>query len=323
MKHWLIKSLIVGIFFIPAVQGEEILDRIITRVDQWVITKSDLEEASAQSIAEIQKTYPKSEWNAKISELQNQIMSRMIDEYVCAAAARELEITITDEEIDAHIKALRESAGITSDEQFKEELAREGMTLEEFKESIRRQSLARKVLQREVYSKVEVNKTDIETYYEEHLSVYEQPAKVRVALLLLGVNSPDDAAWVRTEEQAQTLYRSLTGGADFAELVKLHSQGPAVDQGGDIGFIEKGKGLPVFEDVAFALNVGDISKPFRTDHGWNIIQIMDRVDRTVKPVSEVSADIDKFLRMLKSRDLETEWLEKQRNRTFIERIKTN
>ncbi|MBN1355310.1 peptidylprolyl isomerase [bacterium] len=308
--------LLVGMPILAA----DVLDRIIAKVDHWVITQSDLDEVAMVSIAEIRQNFPKDEWDAKITELKNQIVMRMIDEYVCAAAAREFGITVSEDEVEAHIRKLLENTGITSDEEFRNELAREGMTLEEFKESIRRQSMVRKILQREVYSKVDVKPSEIEQYYRENIQLYSRAARIRVALLLLEVTSKDEAAWKQTGERAREIHREIAGGADFAEMVKTHSDGPAADQSGDIGFIEKGKGLPEFETAAFALDIGEISEPFRTDHGWNLVKVLDKEIERVKSLDEVRSEIDGFLSVLKSRELESEWMEKQRNRIHIERF---
>ena len=314
----LVSFVLLMSFLNMPVQAQEQLDKIIARVDNYVITASDLEEASYRSMQEIKKNYPEDEWGTKSRELRNQILMRMVDEYVCVAAARELEIKVTDEEIDMRLQGLKESAGITSDEMFREELAKEGMTLDELKESIRRQTLARKVLQFEVYSKVKVSETEVNNYFDEHISVYRVPAQIHAELLLLEVSNDQPSEWERVGKKAEDIYNKILDGASFEDMVKEYSHGPSLDQGGDIGFIEKGKGLPEFEKVAFALESGTISKPFRTEHGWNIVKIVEKKAEYIKPLSEVRDEITMMLKMVKSRDLESEFLEKYRTRTFIE-----
>ena len=310
-------SLILSLTIGPAL-AEELLDRIIARVDEYVITATDLEEASYRSLEEVRKNYPEDEWETKSREIRNQVLMRMVDEYVCAAASKELEIRVSDEEIEMRLQAMKENAGITSDQMFQEELAKEGMTINELKDSIRRQTLARKVLQLEVYSKIKVSESEINDYFEEHIAVYRIPAQVHAGILLIEVSDDNPGEWERAGKKAESIYEKIQQGAVFEDMVKEYSDGPSTDQGGDIGFIEKGKSLPEFESVAFELNTGDVSKPFRTQHGWNIVKIIEKKEEYTKPLSEQKDEIKTMLKMLKSRDLEAEFLEKYRAKTFIE-----
>jgi parvulin-like peptidyl-prolyl isomerase len=302
------------------VWGSEVLDRVLVKVDNGIITLSDLNEATAPMLSEMRSKYPADQWKEKSEEISNHVLSQMIDEYVCTRAARDLEITVSDEEIESHIENLWKKAGITSQDQFLEELRREGMTLDDLRESLKHQALTRKVLQREVYSKVRVPDVDIRKYYEENIKLYQQASQVKVAILLLEVKLKSEIAWDETGKKAREICDLLKSGLDFGKAVKQYSDGPAVDEGGDIGYIEKGKGLPEFEEVAFALKKDEISEPFRTQHGWNIIKVQDVIPEHTQSLDEVRDDIEKQQQMMRSRDAEREWLEKQRSKTYIERV---
>jgi len=311
-------TFIIGVYVASSMMAADNLDRIVAKVDNAIITLSDIEEASFISIQEIKEKYPSQEWSKKIKQAKSQILSALIDEYVCLRVARENEIVVSEEEIEAQIQQLRNNAGIINEEQFTQELRKEGLTLEEFRESVRRQSTLRKILQREVYSKIAVKEGDIKTYYEENQNLFQQPAKAHIALLLLEVDGKDEALWERNWQKAMDIHQRLLEGGEFAELVKEFSQGPAKLQGGDIGYIEKGKTLPSIEEVAFVLSTGDFSEPFKTPYGWNIIKILDLKEENILALSEVRDDIEHLLRKINARDTEIEWFEKQRSRTFIE-----
>ncbi|MGB8657155.1 MAG: peptidylprolyl isomerase [Candidatus Zixiibacteriota bacterium] len=87
-------------------------------------------------------------------------------------------------------------------------------------------------------------------------------------------------AWhilVETEEQADSIYKALKGGADFATLAKGKSIDPsAKDNGGDLGFFRWGRMVPEFQDAAFKLKDGEISKPVKTTYGWHVIKVVER-----------------------------------------------
>lgn len=308
------------VFSIAGLFAEErIVDMVIARVDNSIITLSDLESAAAPSLMDIRKNYPESQWEEKFADARQRILMQMIDEYVCVRAARDLEILITDEEVDGQIMNIWKNAGISSEEQFREELKKEGIELDEFKDTIRRQITARRVLQREIYSKVKVTDAEIRQYYDEHKETYSEAGKVRVGLLLLEVKNDIPTEWQVIEQKINVISDRINNGADYAEMVREFSNGPEADKGGDIGFIERGKGLAEFEQAAFSLQIGQISAPFKTRYGWNIIKILEIVEARISPIEDKRAEIERSIQIVKSKGFELDWFEKQRARTFIER----
>lgn len=77
---------------------------------------------------------------------------------------------------------------------------------------------------------------------------------------------------VSQEYEVQDILRKLGEGKSFEELAKSFSQCPSGKQGGDLGAFDKGRMVKPFEDAAFALNVGEISAPVRTQFGYHLIQ---------------------------------------------------
>lgn len=81
---------------------------------------------------------------------------------------------------------------------------------------------------------------------------------------------------VKTEEEANKLYEEIQAGKDFAEVAALVSLCPSGANGGDLGFFGKGMMVKPFEDAAFALEVGELSKPVQTQFGWHLILLTDK-----------------------------------------------
>ncbi len=78
---------------------------------------------------------------------------------------------------------------------------------------------------------------------------------------------------VRTEGHAQSLKKDLDNGADFANLAKKHSLCPSKENGGDLGFFGKGAMVREFEQAAFSLDVGQVSRPVKTQFGYHLIVV--------------------------------------------------
>lgn len=83
---------------------------------------------------------------------------------------------------------------------------------------------------------------------------------------------------VKTEEEANKLYEEISAGADFAELAAEHSLCPSGRNGGDLGFFGRGMMVKPFEDAAFELEVGGLSKPVETQFGWHLIVLTGKKD---------------------------------------------
>jgi peptidyl-prolyl cis-trans isomerase C len=95
---------------------------------------------------------------------------------------------------------------------------------------------------------------------------------------------------VDTEDEAKAIAERLNKGEDFATLAKEKSKDKNAD-GGDLGFFGKGQMLKPFEDAAFALEVGKISEPVKTQFGWHIIKVEEKRDRPAPKFEDVKDPI--------------------------------
>ena len=133
---------------------------------------------------------------------------------------------------------------------------------------------------------IEVTDEDMQTYYEENKEEFKkEPAR---KLKYVAVNlKPSEADIKLVKTRVDSIYNLAISNGDFAELAKKYSEGPSAPQGGDLGYFAKGKMVPAFENVAFQLNTGDISKPVHSRFGWHIIKLYDK--RTKDGVEEIRA----------------------------------
>jgi peptidyl-prolyl cis-trans isomerase C len=82
------------------------------------------------------------------------------------------------------------------------------------------------------------------------------------------------ASHILVEKQSQALrvLEELKGGGNFKELAKEHSTCPSAKRGGDLGFFGRGQMVKEFEKAAYALDVGEVSGPVRTQFGYHVIK---------------------------------------------------
>jgi peptidyl-prolyl cis-trans isomerase C len=112
---------------------------------------------------------------------------------------------------------------------------------------------------------------------------------------------------VPSEQEALEIYEELKNGKDFSEMAKAKSTSSTKKQGGVIPQVSRGQLAPAFEEIAFSLNVGELSKPFKTDAGYCILTLVNKKVRTPEEIKRYTDIIKDKLKQImmkqKSADL--------------------
>jgi peptidyl-prolyl cis-trans isomerase SurA len=108
----------------------------------------------------------------------------------------------------------------------------------------------------------------------------------------------------KAKQRIDSIYGALQAGADFAELAKQVSDCPSKSRGGDLGWFGRRQMVKEFEDAAFALQAGQMSKPFESPFGWHIILMKER--KQLEPFEYHKENILKFLEQRDVRNSITE-----------------
>lgn len=112
---------------------------------------------------------------------------------------------------------------------------------------------------------IEVTETEVRAFFEENKERYAQPEVVRARHIL--IRDTDALARIRA------IKARLDRGADFAEEARQHSQDGSGQNGGDLGFFQRGRMVPSFETAAFLCPVGQVTAPVQTQFGWHLIKV--------------------------------------------------
>ena len=125
---------------------------------------------------------------------------------------------------------------------------------------------------------VEVGEQEIEDEFRWRASEFAVKEAVSARHILFRL-APDASAEDEDQvlQQAQTVYQQLLDGADFAALARTHSADPgSKDNGGDLGWFERGAMVPEFEAAAFSLEPGVVSEPVKSAFGYHLILVEER-----------------------------------------------
>lgn len=259
----------------PAPGGAEIIERVVAKVNGQIITLSEFQgrQIAAAQAARVDPA----NIGAFLRQQNAKILQDAIDEILILQKAEDSGIRAPAEWIDESIEGIRKDNKITSDEQFQDALAREGLTLAELRQNIERGVLRRIVMQRDIQPKIEATESELRAEYEKlKATQFTKPATVTLQEILV----PEDAGGAAF---AREIAEKARAGEDFAALAKAHSAAPSRANGGDLGQLSQGEINPELEKVAFALPVGSVSDPLPVEGGYRIVRVTAKTSGSTTP----------------------------------------
>ena len=249
------------------------------------------------------ETITKSElYDVMVKQYGQDSLSYLIDNKIVEVAAGKENVKISDEDVDAEMKEFVEANG--GEKTFNDALEQSGMTEKDIETEIVNYLKIVKLLE----SEVDITDEEMKTYFEENKDSYNEPEQVEASHIL-----------VENEETANEVKEKLEAGEDFAELAKEYSTDPSnAENGGELGYFSKGTMVEEFENIAFSMNVGEISDPVKTDYGYHIIHVTDKKEAKEANFEDHKEEIKQTLF---DQEISTEystWITEQREKLEIE-----
>jgi len=144
-----------------------------------------------------------------------------------------------------------------------------------------------------------VTDQDLQAYYDQHRDEYRQAEQVKVTHILIKTPLPgadgkvDEKGVEAARKKAEDVLKQVKTGGDFAKLAGQYSDDPgSAKNGGELGWIGRGRTVPEFEKAAFSLSKGQTSDLVKSSYGFHIIRIEDKQDAHVKTMAEVKSEIE-------------------------------
>lgn len=142
-------------------------------------------------------------------------------------------------------------------------------------------------------AQVNPSEADLRAAYDKNKDRYVEPEKRHARHILIPVGKDDAAA----RKQAQDVLAQAKAGKDFAALAKQYSQDPgSADKGGDLGWADQHQFVKPFTDTLFAMKVGEISAPVKTQFGYHIIRLDEVQPGKVKSFDEARSELEAELK---------------------------
>jgi len=158
---------------------------------------------------------------------------------------------------------------------------------------------------------------DVGDYYKKHKDEFWTAEMLRAAHIVKNVDEKTDEATALAE--MQKVEAELAAGADFSELADKYSDCPG--RGGDLGTFPRGEMVEEFDEVAFALQPGELSPIFRTSFGYHIAKVFDRKPAGALGLQQVRAQIEQTLHRQKQERAVEEFLDRLRAKAVVEDVR--
>jgi peptidyl-prolyl cis-trans isomerase SurA len=296
---------LVATMLLPVVAGARIVDQLIAVIDGEPYTLRNVQEFSK---SRLNREFPTGDLNS-LNESDGQTLEQFITERLLEAEVRDAGIKVNAEDVEHYVEEVKKNNRL-SEADFKLALAREGMTLEAYKASVKTELEKTELVRRQVRSKITVTDADVERYYNLNAKNYRSVDRARFRHILLSLS--ETAAPEVTEQtltKAKEVYARIEAGEDFAKVAGEVSEGAGRNAGGDIGWVNRGTLIAGLDTAVFQkLSVGQVSEPFRTSMGYHIVKLEERQVGAVQPLTAVAPKIKADLQAKALEERYSKWL---------------
>ena len=314
--------------------ADSVVEEIITRVNNEIITRSEYIRSRDQLKQEIQQQDPANADRA-FTEKQRDVLRDLIDQQLLLQKGKDLGIT-GDTELIKRLDEMRKQMNLETMEDLEKAAEAQGASYEDFKQNLRNQIITQKVIGQEVGQHLAMSKDEVKKFYDQHRAEMEQPEQARLSEILIAPKLPakpapsadakpeppseadTEAALAAAQAKAQDLLDQIHKGAKFEDLAKRYSDGPSAKDGGDLQSFKRGELSKELEDKVFALKAGEVTDVIRTKQGYVILQATEHQTAGIPTLKEVEPRIQDALYMQKLQPALRAYLTTLREEAFID-----
>lgn len=247
------------------------IDKVIAVLGSNIILLSDLNQQYAQYLNSGNPDNP-----AIKCYILQQILTQKLLKQQAEIDSIEVDESMVDEEVDKRMRYQIQKAG--GQERLEQFLNRSVLQYkDEIRPDIKEQLISNK-MQQKITQDVIVTPLEVKRYFDGYKkdSLPDIPTEFEVGEIVLHPKLTK-AEKQKTYDKIDALRLRVKSGEDFAFLAKTYSEdtGSAPD-GGDLGFFDRKQMVKEFTAWAFKLKPGEMSPVFETEHGYHILQVIER-----------------------------------------------
>ena len=238
---------------------------------------------------------------------------RLIDQTLMAQESRKRKYKVDSVELQKKIKLwMKQNGGKKAFEKIKNPMIRNH---DDLKRELSDQMRFNQLLEEESQCEP-VPESDALKYYEDRPELFRTEEMLSASHLLKMAKTEEE--FEKALDEVKILRERLQNGGDFTELVRAESDDKGND--GNLGTFGKGRMVPEFEKAAYSLEVGELSEPVRTQFGWHLIQLHERIPAKVTSFEEIKEKVVEYLTERKKDRVFEDFLDGLKAQATIEEV---
>ncbi len=299
---------------------------VLAEVNGRPVTALEVDKYYKQQVMEApQKPTGEQEMMLRLNVLQG-----LVEQEILLQRAQKMGLMATDAEVTERLTELKSPF---TEVEFQKQLQDRGLTADDLKDQIRREESIKKVVNKEITSRITITDAEIKEFYEQNRASFNVPeTRVRLAQILV---TPEPNAPVRNlkndkarndaqaKQKIEMLASRLKAGEDFAQLAQGYSEDPnSAANGGDFGYVPLSaldKADPVLKQALLIMQPGQTSGIIHSRQGYHIVKILAKEAGGQRQFSdpEVQQSIRSNLLNRKEQLLKAAYIDEARNQSKV------
>lgn len=288
----LLAGLALGAFAPPA--RAVVVERVVAIIGEQAIFLSDLRQRSRPILMQLHRQVPAGPRRAaEESKMYRQLLDRMVDDRLEQIAADRAKVTVSAEEIERALGIIASREKVSVEKLLAEVGPGLGLTVQEYRDEVRRQILEEKLISLRVLPRIRITPEDVRSGYQQLQREERRQLGYRAQWLVLRV-PPGSSPEAREERRrlADRLVAEARAGADFGGLARRYSDdAPTRPEGGDLKRAKPGELAAPVEEVAFGLEVGEVSSPFVFGTDFVLLHMAERDPTSLPPLAQAQDEV--------------------------------
>ena len=270
---WLALIMSILAVMVPQARAKTILvERIIARINNKIITQRQFDKESANLHAQLAHQYSGAKLEEEFKAQSKNLLRDMIDQDLLVQKAADDDINV-ETDLIKRLDEIRQQYNLASLDALQQAVENEGINWEDFKDQIRRQLLQQQVISREVGGRIILTQADARKFFEAHKQQFDSPPGVHLAEILISTEKPSPA---EAEKRAKKAMSDIQNGERFSDVAKELSDAPDAKEGGDIGFFKTGTIATEIANAIANVDVGEVSNLVKTQYGYMIFKVLEK-----------------------------------------------
>jgi len=266
-------------------------------------------------------TLYKNEEDLKV--IDSVIINSLIDTRLLEGYADKNEIDISKEEVNEQFEKIVSS--YPSQDAFKKDLKDKEISTKFLKSELENQILINKIF-KEITKCISVSSAQVEEYYKENKeTLFKVPERIKISHILVEFSSETETPKTDKKSRDEALDEikyvkaQLEEGEEFEKLAEKYSDDKlSSTNGGDLGYVSRGQLIKELEEVAFSLDIGEVSEVVETSYGFHIIKITDKQEEFIRDFKDVEDTIKSYLEDVSKKEKWEEFVNSLRDEADIQ-----